>query len=183
MADTKKPAVFLDRDGTIIEDLGHLHSPSEVIFYPAVAEALLRLQEYYLLFIVTNQSGVAKGIINQNDVDRINVHVAATLAEKGIVITDTYVCPHKREDACQCIKPNSYFLEQAAATYNIDLYSSFSIGDHPCDVKLAENVGGKGIYVLTGHGKKHIDELSGNEIIAQDLNAATDIIISNDSKR
>jgi D-glycero-D-manno-heptose 1,7-bisphosphate phosphatase len=112
MANNKKAAVFLDRDGTIIEDLGHLHSPSEVIFYPGVVEALLRLQKYYQLFLVTNQSGVAKGVISHNDVDRVNVHIVTTLAEEGVTITDVYVCPHDRKDRCKCIKPEPYLLRR-----------------------------------------------------------------------
>ena len=165
-------AVFLDRDGTLIEDRGSLRSPSEVIFYPGVVETLLQLQEHFLLFIVTNQSGVAKGEIDRNDVDRVNVHIATTLAEEGVMLTDIFVCPHQRADGCKCIKPEPYFLQKAAESYQVDLKRSVVIGDHPCDVLLAENVSARGIYVLSGHGRKHSHELAEGTETAADINEA-----------
>ena len=174
-----KKAIFLDRDGTIIEDLGYLRSPSEVVFYPGVFEVLRKLQEHFLLFIITNQSGVAKGLINENDVERVNSHITATLAEAGVTITETYVCPHDRSDNCDCIKPKPYLPQQASANYKVDLHRSFVIGDHPCDVQLADNMGGKGIYVLSGHGRKHLDELAGETEIAADISEAAQKILKN----
>ncbi len=176
-----KKAVFLDRDGTLIEDRGYITSPENVIFYDNTFEALLKLQKSYELFIITNQSGVAKGLIRLSDVETINAHVINILHKQGIRITNIFVCPHKREDSCECIKPNPYFLQKAAAMYHIDLRNSFSIGDHPCDFHLAENAGGKGIYVLTGHGEKHKNELPENALIAEDINVAVDIILSKDN--
>lgn len=173
-----KKAVFLDRDGTLIEDRGYISSPEDVVFYENTFEALLRLQVYYKLFIVTNQSGIAKGLNSPAEVEAINRHVSDILAQHNIIITDTYVCPHNTEDQCQCIKPKPYFLKKAAAEYDIDLSGSFSIGDHPFDPELAENAGGRGIYILTGHGEKHRNELTRDTIIAKDISAAADIILS-----
>ena len=178
MTENKKVAIFLDRDGTIIEDRGHLHSPSEVIFYPGVVQALLQLQKYFLLYIITNQSGVAKGVISRDDVDRVNEYVSTMLAEEGVTITDVYVCPHSRDDRCKCIKPEPYFLKKAAKDCRIDLQRSFVIGDHPCDVQLAKNVGARGIYVLTGHGSKHVDELPEETEMASGITEAAEKIIS-----
>ncbi len=173
-----KKAVFLDRDGTLIEDRGYLTSRKDVVFYDNTFQALLKLQKNYELFIVTNQSGVAKGLISLDEVDYINNHVRDMLHKQGIRIADIYACPHNREDGCQCIKPEPYFLQKASKIYDIDLHSSFSIGDHPCDLELAENVGGKGIYVLTGHGEKHLKELPENALIANDIATAAEIILN-----
>ena len=174
----RNAAVFLDRDGTIIEDRGHLSNPSDVVFYPGVFEALQKLQDHFLLFIVTNQSGVAKGVITLADVNRINQSVAATLAENGIMIANVYVCPHKRVDNCSCIKPKPYFLLRAAELYGIDLGASFTVGDHPHDVQLARNAGARGIYVLTGHGRKHECELPVNTVVKPGLVGAIEEILS-----
>jgi histidinol-phosphate phosphatase family protein len=174
----KNAAIFLDRDGTIIEDRGHLRDPSEVIFLPESFGALRELKKNFLLFIVTNQSGIAKGLITREDVDCVNTHVVTTLAEEGIDICDLYVCPHSRSEGCRCIKPKSYFPRKAAERYSINLGASFTIGDHPHDVQLARNAGARGIYVLTGHGWKHLDELPEGTEIASGMAEAAEMIMS-----
>ncbi len=172
-----RPAVFLDRDGTLIEDRGHLSEPSEVAFYPETVEALTRLQPYFLLFLVTNQPWVARGILTLEDVNRVNARVVAHLAGHGITITAVYVCPHERSDGCSCIKPNPYFLHRAAAEHGVDLRRSFTVGDHPHDVQFARAVGARGIYVRTGHGSKHLAELAPGEIVVAGIGAAADRIL------
>ena len=171
-------AVFLDRDGTLIEDRGHLCEPSEVVFFADTFEALGQLQKHFRLFIITNQSGVGEGLIDIDGVNRVNQYIIDVLKSHNISITDIYVCPHSRQDNCLCRKPASFFLEQAAAKHNIDLKRSFSIGDHPCDAQLATNVGGKGVYLLTGHGKKHLNELEPSFKVLPDIKSAADWIIS-----
>ena len=91
-------AVFLDRDGTIIEDQGHLSLPGQVTFFPDTIPALLVLQQHAMLFIVTHQSGIAKGLITVEDVQHVNHHVNEHLAKAGIIIREVYCCPHNRED-------------------------------------------------------------------------------------
>jgi histidinol-phosphate phosphatase family protein len=154
-----RPAVFLDRDGTVIEDRGVLGEPSDVAFFPDTVDALRRLQGRFLLFLVTNQPGVARSVITLNDVERVNALVLSHLAEHGITVTAVYVCPHERSDGCRCIKPNPYFLHKAAEEYGVDLQRSFTIGDHPHDVEFARAVGARGIYVRTGHGGKHLADV------------------------
>ena len=172
-----RPAVFLDRDGTLIEDRGHLRSPSEVIFFPNTIDALGKLQDEFLLFIVTHQPGVAEGVISTHDVERVNSHVVSQLAEMGTQVLETYVCPHKRSDGCACIKPKPYFLHQAAEDYRLDLRRSFVVGDHPHDVELAASVGARGVYVCTGHGLKHLDEVLQSEPIVGDIDQAAEWIL------
>ncbi|MFO8112240.1 MAG: HAD family hydrolase [Desulfosalsimonadaceae bacterium] len=173
---TRRPAVFLDRDGTIIEDQGHLSRPSQVAFFAGTVSALRRLNEHFALFIVTNQSGVAKGLLTLEDVGRVNGHVVSYLAGFGIRIIDTYVCPHDASDGCECIKPKPYFLRKAEKEHGIDLSRSFAVGDHPHDVAFAENAGARGIYVLSGHGIKHRHELWEDARIAAGIEQAADII-------
>ncbi len=100
----KHPAIFLDSDGTIIEDNGYINKTSDVIFYPHIFEALVLLQKHFLLFIITNQSGISKGLISEPEVQGVNKYITETLKAKGIIIFDTFCCPHKNEDNCNCNK-------------------------------------------------------------------------------
>lgn len=172
-----RPAVFLDRDGTIIEDRGDLARPAQVAFFADTFPALKRLSRFFELFIVTNQSGVSKGAMTMEDVQRVNAHVVSELARFDIRIREVYVCPHKRDDGCGCIKPKPYFLRKAETDHGIDLKRSFAIGDHPHDVAFAENAGAGGIYVLSGHGEKHRDELTGDVVVVGGIREAADRII------
>jgi len=167
-----RPAVFLDRDGTLIEDRGWLRDPAEVVFFTDTFEALRDLQQMAELFIVTNQSGIARGLLTAADADRVNQFTVERLAAEGIRIRAVYTCPHQREDRCGCMKPEPYFALQAAADFNISPEYSFTVGDHPHDVAMAHRFGGKGIYVLTGHGAKHLAELGRREGVAPSLRAA-----------
>jgi D-glycero-D-manno-heptose 1,7-bisphosphate phosphatase len=169
--------VFLDRDGTLIEDRGHLSNPSQVVFFSETVDALRRLADRFLLFIVTNQSGVEKGEITREDADRVNAHVVSYLREHGISITETYVCPHQRASNCRCTKPNPYFLKKAEQEFGIDLSRSFTVGDHPHDVEFAEHGGAAGIYVLSGHGSKHRNELPDHVSITRSISQAVDRIL------
>ena len=170
------PAVFLDRDGTLIEDAGFLRTVDQVQFFPQTFTALRRLRDAFALFIVTNQSGVAKGEITHEQAQTVNNFVVQRLREEGIDIRAVYCCPHERADGCDCIKPNPYFRNRAEREHQIDLARSFTVGDHPCDVELAAGVGASGIYVLTGHGAKHRDELQAPCLVVDDIGAAADAI-------
>lgn len=173
MNNNRKAAVFLDRDGTIIEDRGHLRDPSEVVFFPETFEALRKLQEHFHLFIVTNQRGIAEGRIIRRDANRVNRSIVSALFDRGIEVQDVYTCPHRRSDNCRCIKPKPYFLRKAGGIYGLNLSKSFTVGDHPHDIQLAKNVGARGFYVLTGHGNKHLPELpEDTEIVGGIMEAA-----------
>jgi D-glycero-D-manno-heptose 1,7-bisphosphate phosphatase len=180
MGDTKqlRPAIFWDRDGTLIEDRGHLSESNKVVFLPGTINALRRLQDEFLFFIVTNQPGVAEGTISIRDVECVNLYIISQLAEAGLKISAVYVCPHRRADRCACIKPNPHFLHKATEDFGVNLRQSFVVGDHPHDVELAERAGAKGIYVCTGHGMNHLDELGENKIVVPDIQAAAEWILS-----
>lgn len=173
----KHPAVFLDRDGTLIDDVGYIKQSSEVSFYPFTFEALSILQEHFLLFIITNQSGIAKGITSEKEVSHINQHIVNKLKEQGIVIYDVFCCPHKSEDNCECKKPKIQFIGKACQLYNIDLKHSFIVGDHPSDVQCGLNAGITPVYLLTGHGKKHQNEINKDTLICTNLLEASKYII------
>ena len=112
-------------------------------------------------------------------IDNISfIEAVSNIARRaGIEIIDIYVCPHERSNNCDCIKPNSYFLEKAAKDYHIDLQLSFVVGDHPCDIQLAKNVGARGIFVLTGHGSKHVTELPEDTEIVSGIMGAVERIM------
>jgi len=177
MAMRTRNAVFLDRDGTLIHDKGFITDPDDVVFYKLTFEALRMLQEKFELFVISNQSGIAKGRQSVKETERVNRHVVRRLTAEGIKIRDLYFCPHDREDNCRCIKPKPFFAQKAAADHGICLSGSFSIGDHPHDVELARNFGGTGVYVLTGHGRKHTCELRKNVFAAKNILAAANHIL------
>jgi D-glycero-D-manno-heptose 1,7-bisphosphate phosphatase len=176
-----QPAVFLDRDGTIIEDRGHLADPSEVVFFPFGFEALRRLQTRFRLFVITNQSGVGKGIITQASADAVNSFVRRRLEREGVVIDELYCCPHASNEGCGCKKPNPHFIYAARDRFNLDIRNSYMIGDHPHDVECGRNAGATGLYLLTGHGRKHHAETTLGTLCFADLLAATGWIMEQEN--
>ena len=178
MTARRQPGVFLDRDGTLIEDRGHLRSPADVVFFPDTVRALRRLQEHFRLFIVTHQPGVSTGMLSAAEVTRVNDHVVAELRRQRVFISAVYCCPHRREEQCACIKPRPFFLERAAREHGLDLARSFVIGDHPHDVALAGNAGATGIYVLSGHGAKHRAEMAHFQAVVPGIRESVDWIFA-----
>ncbi len=172
------PAVFLDRDGTIIDDVGHINDTSLVEFYSHSIPALQKLQDHYLLFIITNQSGISKGILKEKDVKSVNRYIEAKLANSNITIIDTFYCPHQTGDNCGCKKPNPYFINHAASLYNLDLSKSFIVGDHPSDIECGLNAGVTPIYLLSGHGKEHLTELMHEVHVCDNILDASELILS-----
>lgn len=164
-----KPAIFLDRDGTLIKDSGFLSDPAKAVIYSFTVEALKLLEEKFELFIVTNQCGVANGIISDEQVEKVNQFIIDYLAVEGIEIKDCYVCPHAIDAGCKCRKPQPFFARQAARKYKLDLSRSYVIGDHLSDINFAKAFGGKGVYVMTGHGGHHRHSVSDDAIVCRNL--------------
>ncbi len=171
-------AVFLDRDGTIIEDRGDLSDPGEVVWYEDTIPSLLRLSDSFDLFMVTNQSGVGRGTISMDDADRVNAYVASVLHEHGVSLAAMYVCPHERGSGCRCRKPNPHFLYRAQRDFRVDLARSFVVGDHPHDVELADNAGATGIYLLSGHGRKHREGVPEGAVVVDGIGEAAEEILA-----
>jgi len=179
----KHPAIFFDRDGTINEDKGYLKDPADLILYPSSIRALKELQEHFLLFIITNQSGISTGNLTHMEVAGINKYLVNILKDENVIIYDVFYCPHTKEDNCNCRKPQPYYILKAAMEYNLDLDNSFILGDHPSDVICGINAGITPVYLLSGHGEKHINELPSGIKICENILAASSFMIKLKTKR
>ena len=156
-----KPAVFLDRDGTICDEVGYLNHVDRFRLYPWSAPAIRRLNEVGLpVFVVTNQSGVARGYFPEELVRQVNSLLVRSMADQGARLDGIYYCPHHpdgREGAfrkvCDCRKPSPGLLKRAALDHSIDLAASFVVGDRYLDIETGFRVGARGVLVLSGYGK------------------------------
>ncbi len=163
-------AVFLDRDGTINEDIGDLYTAQKLILIPGAIAALRYFAQHFLLFMVTNQAAIGSGIYTKQQFAQFTRHYLDVLARQGIQIQKVYCCPHRPQDACLCRKPSPYFIHKAQKEFDLDLKHSFFIGDHPSDMEAGIRAGLKSIYVLTGHGHKHRKDIPANtRFVARDL--------------
>ncbi len=161
----KKKAIFLDRDGTLNEDKGYVHQLEDFKLLPGVIEGLSLLKQEFLFFIVTNQSGIGRGYYTFEDFLAFNDHLVEVLHSFNITIEKTYVCPHGPEEDCDCRKPKTKALEEACLNYEIDLQSSWVMGDHPSDIVLGINGGCRTVYLLTGHGMEHYADIEKKIVI------------------
>jgi D-glycero-D-manno-heptose 1,7-bisphosphate phosphatase len=153
-------AVFLDRDGTVNEEVDFLTSPLDLHLIPRSAEAIRRANDLGLrVIIVTNQSGVARGLLTEAAL--LDVHRALTerLAAENARVDGIYYCPHHPSEGidgyrkeCDCRKPNTGMIDRAVREFRIDPARSYVIGDRMIDVALAKNAGARAILVLTGYG-------------------------------
>jgi D-glycero-D-manno-heptose 1,7-bisphosphate phosphatase len=183
---SKRRAVFLDRDGTINVEVQYLHKVEEFEFIPGVPAALKRLKEAgFLLVVVTNQSGIGRGHYDEAALDAIHSHMHEMLAKVGASIDACYFCPHHPEHGkgdylqeCACRKPLPGMLEQAAHDLNIDLASSFMVGDKLADVEAGINAGCTSLMVLTGYGNSHASKLPAGIKAYPDLPAAVEAILA-----
>jgi len=155
--ETKTPAVFLDRDGTLIRDVGYLNRPDQVEILPRVAEAIRLLREQgFLLVVVTNQSAVARGRLTEEDLGRIHGALNARLAQDGAQLDGIYYCPHHPTEGvgpyhveCDCRKPNTGMIVKAVSDLGLDPSSSYVVGDKTSDMELAERIGAKGVRIAS----------------------------------
>ena len=175
------PAAFLDRDGTIIEDLGYLGDPERIQFIPGAQEALRALRASgYRLIVVTNQAGVARGLITEADVRRVNQRLRELLADAGVALDGIYYCPHHPDagpaeyrQACASRKPGPGMIERAGQDFALDLGRSVIIGDHSSDAEVARHFPGmRSILVLTGHGSGQYEKVRTGEAPPPDHVAA-----------
>jgi D-glycero-D-manno-heptose 1,7-bisphosphate phosphatase len=145
-----RPAVFLDRDGTIIEDAGYLGDPDRIRLLPGAAEAIGRLNRAGMpAIVVTNQSGIARGLIDEAAYQDTRDRLDRLLAEERVRLDAHYHCPHHPEftGPCECRKPGLLLYRRAAEDLGIDLRASWWIGDQPRDVEPATALGGRGILL------------------------------------
>jgi D-glycero-D-manno-heptose 1,7-bisphosphate phosphatase len=173
-------AVFLDRDGTIMEDANYVGNVDHVVLIAGAPKALKRLQDAgYRLFIVTNQSGVGRGYFTREAVEDIHAHLDQQFGQAGVKFDRYYVCPHHPEDKCDCRKPNPRFLREAAGEFGLDLTRCFMIGDRSSDIQAGTNAGAKTILVLTGVGRETLAKKEVRpDYIASDLGEAAGWILN-----
>jgi D-glycero-D-manno-heptose 1,7-bisphosphate phosphatase len=158
----KGVAVFLDRDGTLCEEVGYLDSPAKIRLIPGAAEAIRLLNENGLkAVLVTNQSGVARGFFSETRLGEIHRELCRMLRAEGASLAGVYYCPHHPTEgkgeylcACDCRKPASGLIRRAAADLGLDLGRSYCVGDRLADLECGRQAGAKGILVLTGYGKE-----------------------------
>ena len=179
--------VFLDRDGTIIQEKGYLSDPGAIELIPGVARAI-RLCNYLALkvVVVSNQSGVARGYFTDSIVEKVNGRLRVLLAHEGARLDGIYYCPHHPADNCMCRKPAPGMLLKAADELNIALPHSYLVGDKGADIGAVHRVGGKGILVLTGYGTEESGGCQGDppDFVARDLlEAAYWVLIQEGVKR
>jgi D-glycero-D-manno-heptose 1,7-bisphosphate phosphatase len=174
----KQKAVFIDRDGTLIEEVNFLHRVEDLRYFPFTDEAVRRLKERgFLVVLVTNQSGIGRGIYTEDEMDAVHARIQADLTEKLDAI---YFCPHLPDGECACRKPRLGMIESALADLPIDLENSWMIGDKILDVELGLNAGIKPIMVLTGYGEKHLPRLARPPFaVAENLLEAVKIVLDN----
>ncbi len=150
-----KWAVFLDRDGTINDEVEYLHEPDDLRLLPGAAQAIRLLNQAAVpAILVTNQAGIGRGYYSETAMCALHRELAARLASRGAHLDAIYHCPHQPDDDCNCRKPSPGMLLRAAAEHGIDLLRSFVIGDKISDLEAGRRVGSHTILVLTGYGRE-----------------------------
>lgn len=183
-----KRAVFIDRDGTINVEKEYLYRIEECEFIPGVAEAIRLLNNAgYLVVVVSNQSGIARGYYTEEDVDALHRHMAKELAEQGAVIDAWYYCPHHPDGKgsyslpCTCRKPLPGMLTTAARRHDIDLEASAMIGDKLVDIEAGNAASCRSILVRTGYGQKYEGLIPPGTDVCDDLLAAARLLVQDES--
>ena len=183
-------AVFLDRDGTIIEEVGYLDRPERVEFFPWTIDAIRVLNRAGLaVVLVSNQSGIARGFFTDAVVEHVHQRMGDMLAAGGARIDAYYYCPHHPDGSvaalarvCDCRKPARGLVDRAVAEFGVDPAQSFVVGDRWLDIGLARTVGARGVLVRTGYGEREEGKppngLSADAIV-DNLVAASSWILNN----
>jgi D-glycero-D-manno-heptose 1,7-bisphosphate phosphatase len=187
-----KPAVFLDRDGTILDELGYVTPSSTIVIYPWAGDAIRLLKRAgYAVVMITNQGGIGLGLYDHDFVKATHDSLTRHFAEGGAEIDAWYYCPHHPEAVveeyrvvCNCRKPAPGMLHDAARDLNLDLARSWVVGDQWRDVQLAHVAGCRSVLVRTGHGAKQEAEWPADDapptVTSDNLIAAVSVILERD---
>lgn len=191
----KKGAVFLDRDGTIIEDRDYLSDPRDVKLIPGSVQAVKAINDMgFKTIVVTNQSGVARGYFSEEKIEVVHNKLKELLNKDGARIDAFYYCPHHPTSGegayktrCHCRKPETGMLDAAVRDFDLDQARSYVIGDKLIDIELAQRAGARGILVKTGYGIRELEKLKENsetapDHIAEDLLDAVEWIKKEEEK-
>jgi D-glycero-D-manno-heptose 1,7-bisphosphate phosphatase len=170
--------VILDRDGTVIVERHYLSDPDGVELIHGAGAALRRLGERgFGLVVVTNQSGVGRGLFSPERLEEIHARLEALLADEGVQLAGIYSCPHHPDVGCSCRKPRTGLLERAARELGFEPSRAFVVGDLASDVDLGRAVGATTVLVRTGHGSREIDAgLVRPDHVVEDLGEAAELI-------
>ncbi|MGE3841078.1 MAG: D-glycero-alpha-D-manno-heptose-1,7-bisphosphate 7-phosphatase [Vicinamibacterales bacterium] len=160
MTKALQPAVFFDRDGTLIEEVGYLDHIDRIVLFPWTIDALRVLRRAgFRLFVITNQAGIARGYFDEAFVESVHAHLGERFAAAGVPVDHFYYCPHHPEATrpdyrmvCRCRKPGPGMIERAAVDFDVDLSRSFVVGDRWLDIGAAHAAGARGLLVRTGYG-------------------------------
>lgn len=175
-----KKALFLDRDGVIIDYIPYLSKPEQVNLPSGAGLALKAWRSAgYELVIFTNQSGVSRGYFTLEDVKAIHQRIKQEYSQYGVKFAEILICPHQPVDNCTCRKPSPQLILEYAEQQKIDLRRSWFIGDAPSDIECATNAGCKPVLVLTGRGKEtlnHLEEYSQKIPVYSTLEETTQLI-------
>jgi D-glycero-D-manno-heptose 1,7-bisphosphate phosphatase len=175
-----RAAAFLDRDGTIIRDADYLADPDGVELLPGAVEGMRKLSEAgFALVIVTNQSGIARGLYTESDFHAVQQRLEQVLREQGVVLDAVFYCPHHPDftGECDCRKPQLGMYRAAAARLHIDLAASVYIGDRVKDVEPALATGGRGFLVLTGYGEWEARGVPEGVSVVADVREAAELAV------
>ena len=185
-------AIFLDRDGTIIEDAGYIGEINRIKFLPMVGEAIKLLNESgFKVIITTNQAGIARGYFTEEAVREVNRYIEETLAKQGAFIDRTYYCPHHIEGIveeyrkeCHWRKPNPGMIEEAAREHSIDLKNSFVIGDKISDIEAGHRAGCKAVLLVGKDSpNRKVEDALVSEHVATDLYKAVEWLLNLSHKK
>lgn len=186
MVEGARAAVFLDRDGTLVEDPGFLHRAADVRLLPGTAHGVSRLNRAgYLVVMITNQSGLARGLYDLAAYEAVQRRLTELLAAQGAHLDGTGYCPHHPEvtGPCPCRKPGTRLFENAAAELGIEFRRSWFVGDRLSDVEPAPALGGRGVLVETGEGRTHAEAARALGVaVVADLPAAVDLVLGDEAR-
>lgn len=170
--------VVLDRDGTLIVERHYLSDPDAVELIEGAGDALRRLAGLGRgLVVVTNQSGIGRGLFDHERLEQIHARVEALLAREGVRLAGIYFCPHHPEDGCACRKPGTALLDRAARELGFEPRRAFVVGDMASDVELGRAVGATTVLVRTGHGAREAESGARRaDHVVDDLGAAAALI-------
>lgn len=184
------PAVFLDRDGTLVVERGYLTDPGDIEILPGVPEALHRLKAAgYLLVVVSNQSGVGRGFFSTATVHAAMARLREALRARGVELDAIYFCPHRPEAGCACRKPGTLLLERAREDLELSLTRSAMVGDKLLDAETGRRAGGRGLLVRTGYGRDEEQRVTSGGVewapdaVVDDLGGAADWILGHPGAR
>jgi D-glycero-D-manno-heptose 1,7-bisphosphate phosphatase len=191
----KKPAVFIDRDGTVNEQLGYINHLSRFVILPGVSEAVRLLNKNnWWAIIVSNQGGVARGYYPIDLVDEIHAFLKSSLKEQGAIIDGIFFCPHHPagvvpgySSECDCRKPETGLIDKARGAFDIAMSNSYVVGDRHVDIELASRLNLKGVLVKTGYGLGEMEYIiPGKRLkphhVAEDLLDAVKWILNKEKK-